>query len=460
LNGSMNWRKNSKHKPRALLIFPSEKGKPLSNDAVFPFPSLTLPVLAAAFPDHYTLHVMDERVSRVRGTEDADIVFLTTLTATAPRAYELAHMFMKRGVPVVMGGVHVTILPAEAQAHATSVVVGEAENLIPTILSDFEKGCLSPLYTNPSFIDLEMVRPPALQLLNWRHRFFISPLQTSRGCPHDCGFCSVPRICGRKIRIKSPAEIEQELKHLSRFRSRRLFVVDDNMTLNKERCLEIIKLFRRFGFRWMAFSNLEVSQDADYLQAMADYGCISLFIGFESINLKKQLSKNRSFKTADAMADAITRIHAHNIGIQGSFVFGFDEDTPDVFQDTVRFIQETGIELPNLCILTPFPGTSLFDALEKEGRILHKDWSCYDMSHVVFSPRAMSAEELQQGYAWALKYMASPTSILARMKRRTSDKLYFLTANFALHRSQTRLARSLWNVNVQTLMQERNLCPC
>jgi len=456
----MNWPRSSKNKRRALLISPHEAGKAASNEAVFPFPTLTLPLLAASFPENYQVRIVDERVSKVHGNEKTDIVFMTALTSTAFRAYQLADRFRQRLIPVVMGGVHATLMPKEAQEHASSVVVGEAENMIKSILLDFEKEDLAPLYTSPCFTDLKTLLNPALHLLNWRHRFFLSPLQTSRGCPANCNFCAVPRISGRKLRMKSTDAIEKELIFLSRFRSRNLFVVDDNFTLNKERSLELMRLFKKFGFRWMAFSNLSVSEDADYLRAMADHGCVSLFIGFESLHGQDQLMKNRSFETPEAMGRAVKRIHDSNIGIQGSFIFGFDNDSPGVFRETVNFIQDTGIELPNLCILTPFPGTPLFDDLEIQGRILHRNWSCYDMNHVVFMPRNMSPEELQQGYAWALKYTASPTSIMARIKRRSAARPYFLTANFSLHRAQTRLARSLWNPTVQTRMQENDLCIC
>lgn len=267
-------------------------------------------------------------------------------------------------------------------------------------------------------------------------------------------------MSGRTLRLKPLAVIEQELAFLRRFRSRKLFVVDDNFTLNKDRSLELMALFRKFGFRWMTFSNLSVSEDEKYLRAMAASGCISLFIGFESLHFQKHLRKNTAYGTQEAMARAVDRIHKYGIGIQGSFIFGFDSDTTAVFGKTVSFIQDSEIELPHICILTPFPGTPLFDELESQGRIIHKDWSAYDMNHVVFRPANMSSEELQQGYAWALKYLASPTSIIARLKKKSAAKAYFLTANFSLHRSQTRLALSLWNPSLQTLMQEKGLCHC
>jgi radical SAM superfamily enzyme YgiQ (UPF0313 family) len=217
-------------------------------------------------------------------------------------------------------------------------------------------------------------------------------------------------------------------------------------------------LFRRFGFRWMAFSNLSVSGDEEYLKALAESGCVSLFIGFESLHYPRHMKKNLSCGAPDEMARAIKRIHKHGIGIQGSFIFGFDTDTTQVFRETVGFIQESGIELPNICILTPFPGTPLFDELEGEKRIIHKDWSYYDMNHVVFRPAGMTPEELQQGYAWALKYLSSPSSIFARIRKKSAARLYFLTANFSLHRAQTRLAHSLWNRDVQTHMPEHKQC--
>ncbi|SPD73914.1 putative Radical SAM domain protein [uncultured Desulfobacterium sp.] len=458
MTGSMNWLQNSNSRKQALLISPCERKRSLSNDALLPFPSLALPLLASYFPENYTVRIKDERVSKVLGSEKTDIVFITSLTSTAPRAYAIADMFLARGIPVIMGGVHSTVLPQEASMHATSVVTGEAEHIIPRILADFENQSLAPLYQGDILTDLDSLPSPSLDLLDWRHRFFLSPLQTSRGCPRDCDFCSVPRISGRKIRIKSPRSVERELEFLSRFRSRRLFIVDDNFTMKKDRSLDLMGLFRRFGFRWMAFSNLSVCEDEAYLKALADSGCVSLFIGFETLHDPRHMTKNLSFGAPEKMARAIRLIHKYGIGIQGSFIFGFDSDTPEVFRETVAFIQETGIELPNICILTPFPGTPLFDELETENRIIHKDWSYYDMNHVVFRPAGMTQEELQQGYAWALKYLASPSSILSRIKKKSAARKYFLTANFSLHRAQTRLAHSLWNPDIQTQMPEQTQC--
>ncbi len=455
----MNWQKTRHKKPKALLVCPRPLKAAASNDAVFPFPMLSLPQLAAAFPPGYTVKIIDERIRRVRGNEEADLLFLSPLTYSAKRAYDIARLFRNRRIPVVMGGPHATVLPEEAAAHADTVVIGEADDLVPDLLSDLEHDRLAPVYRADTLPDLDDILFPSLHLLSRRHRLFLIPLQTSRGCPNDCDFCAVPALSGRRLRYRSIASIERELHRRAGQWPRHLFIVDDNFTVNRARALEIMRLIRAHGFRWTAFANLGVTRDEGFLKALHENGCISLFIGFESILGGGHLAKNREFGP-ESMRLAVDRIHAHGIGIQGSFVFGFDEDTPEVFRDTANFIQETGIELPNLNILTPFPGTPLFDALLREDRLLHRDWSQYDMNHVVYRPRGMTPQELQQGYAWALKYLASPSSIVRRMRGRSAAAGYFLTANFSLHRYQTRLARSLWIPAVYASMGKRGLWTC
>jgi radical SAM superfamily enzyme YgiQ (UPF0313 family) len=450
-----------RHTKKILLVFPRASGTATSNDALFPFPFLCLTQLAAAFPPgQYDLKILDERISPVSGKEHPDLVLITTLTSTAPRAFALGDHFRQRGIPVVMGGVHATVCPEEASGHATSIVIGEAEGMVPKLLDDFERSQLAPEYRASCPSDLNDIPPPALHLLNWRHRIFLSPIQTSRGCPNSCDFCSVPAISGRKLRTRSLSSIDAQLRYLKQFRSRKLFVVDDNFTANKDRALAIVDRFRYHGFRWAGFSNLGISEDEDLLKALGDSRCVSLFIGFESLRGQGHLAKNRSYKSPDDIRRAVDRIHAFGMGIQGSFIFGFDDDDPGVFRETVSFIQEAGIELPMVNILTPFPGTPLFDSLKASHRLLDLDWSFYDMNHAVLQPKQMTHHELQQGYAWALKYLASPSSILYRLKRRFGSMPYFLTANFSLHHYQTRLAHSLWNRTVQDGMEKRGLCPC
>lgn len=449
-----------KNKKQALLVYPQPLERVAANDALFPFPIQNLPLIAALIPSRYQVRIVDERVQRVRGSEPADLVFVTALTFSAHRAYQLCRRFRKRGIPTVIGGVHATVLPEEAGRHADAVVIGEAEGVLSTLLDDFQRGALKPLYQGHASDNLDTLPLSRFDLLNWRHRLFLSSIQTSRGCPHNCTFCSVPAVSGHRLRMKSPATIEKELIHLRRLHARQLFVVDDNFLVNKERALDVVTLFRRYGFKWMAFANLSISEDDDFVRALGAGGCRSLFLGLESINGDVSMRKNSSFSGKERMREAISRIHRHGIGIQGSFMFGFDEDRVEVFQETAAFIQENRIELPNISIMTPLPGTDLFRQFEKEGRLLHRDWRQYDMNHAVFEPRGMTAEELQQGFAWALKYLSSPSSIVYRLKKSRRQGPYFYIANFALHRCQTKLAFSMWNDRVQASFRERHLCPC
>lgn len=454
----MKLKKQQAKNKKVLFIFPRQQGEQVFNDAVFPFPLLGLTGLASAFPDHYDLTLVDESIKPVTGHERVDLVCITTMTATATRAYELGDLYLRRNIPVVIGGAHATVLPDEAAAHATSVVIGEAENIIPQLLHDFEQNRLKSCYRAGEYTSLTTMNPPRVDLLNWRHRFFLASLQTSRGCPNSCDFCSVPQVFGRKLRQKSLETIKAELQTARKYRSKYMFVVDDNFTANRARARELMEIFRFYRFPWMGFSTLATAEDPAFLQELRDSGCISLFIGFESLLQPDSFVKNRKYADQADVAAAVKMIHDAGIGIQGSFIFGFDHDTVTVFHKVVRFIQENEIEVLNMNILTPFPGTKLYDRFEAEGRLLHQDWSKYDMNHVVFQPMGMTAPELLQGFLWAIKYLASPTVILKRLSLRRPHYTYFLTANFAMHHAHTKIANTLWDKGVQAQIEMQGGC--
>lgn len=445
---------------KVLLVFPREPGTCVSNDSVLPFPLLGLTQLAATFPDHYELKLIDETVRPLRGLEQADLVCITTMTATVNRAYALADRFLENSIPVILGGAHATVMPDEAGAHATSVVIGEAENVMAALIRDFENGELAPRYQADSYAGLIDISLPRVDLLNWRHRFFLSSLQTSRGCPNSCDFCSVPTIFGHRLRLKSIDTIKMELEMAGKHGSKYLFVVDDNFTANRHRAREIMDLFSFYKMRWMGFSTLAMAEDGDFLDDLRRSNCVSLFIGFESLHQRDNFVKNKKYTDPAAVSHAVKVIHEAGIGIQGSFIFGFDHDTPEVFGEVASFIQDNEIEVPNVNILTPFPGTDLYKQIDGEGRILHHDWDKYDMNHVVYQPRSMTVEELQQGYAWTLKYLSSPTVIPRRLSWRRPYYPYFLMANFSLHRALTKLAKNNWNSLVQKNMEARGVFPC
>lgn len=210
---------------KVLFIFPRTRGSQVFNDAGFPFPLLGLTQLASAFPSQYDLTLIDESVGPVTGFEQVDLVCITTMTATADRAYELGDLYLSHGITVIIGGAHATVLPDEASRHASSVVIGEAENIIPELLADFEAGQLKPRYKAGEYTSLAELNPPRVDLLNWRHRLFLASLQTTRGCPNSCDFCSVPQVFGRKLRQKSIETIKLELQTAKKYRSKYMFVV-------------------------------------------------------------------------------------------------------------------------------------------------------------------------------------------------------------------------------------------
>jgi len=240
-----------------------------------------------------------------------------------------------------------------------------------------------------------------------------------------------------QYRTRSISHIDDELSSIIRRRGEYLFLTDDNVIAKPKFAAELFRVFKKYGLKWMGFCTLQIARNPKLLAMARESGCISLFIGFESLNQENLDGVRKTFVDTDELIDLIKRIQDHGIGIQGSFIFGFDHDDKDVFKRTVDFVHETRMELPTFSVLTPFPGTPLRRRLEEEGRIFDNHWPYYDMSHVVFKPKLMSPEELQQGYLWAQKYCCSPRSILGRLLRGPKNHfLYFLMSNFILRRAQ------------------------
>jgi radical SAM superfamily enzyme YgiQ (UPF0313 family) len=422
---------------RALLIFPREKAKMVSTDTWRPFPMLGLTVLAALFPEDWDISIANEAIEKVNLDAEVDLVGLTALTCVADRAYLLADEFRERGKTVVIGGVHASLVPQEAKAHADSVLIGEAEGIFHQLISDLEAGCLKPFYRSERYFDLTNEPFPRRELLSSRYSRFFKSIEITRGCPNRCEFCSVPIINGLQYRTRSISHIDDELSSIIRRRGEYLFLTDDNVIAKPKFAAELFRVFKKYGLKWMGFCTLQIARNPKLLAMARESGCISLFIGFESLNQENLDGVRKTFVDTDELIDLIKRIQDHGIGIQGSFIFGFDHDDKDVFKRTVDFVHETRMELPTFSVLTPFPGTPLRRRLEEEGRIFDNHWPYYDMSHVVFKPKLMSPEELQQGYLWAQKYCCSPRSILGRLLRGPKNHfLYFLMSNFILRRAQ------------------------
>jgi radical SAM superfamily enzyme YgiQ (UPF0313 family) len=431
---------------KVLLIFPREKGIKFSNDTRYPFPVLGLTLLASLFPKNYEVRIINEVIEEVDFDIDVDLVGITGLTCVIKRAYAIADQFRKKGVKVILGGIHPSLLPEEAKEHADSVIVGEAEGILGKVLEDFEAGELKPFYKNQDWSNLTGMPFPRRDLLGKQYTPFFRVIETTRGCPNRCEFCSVPTINGKRYRIRPLEEVDQELSAIIKKKGEYLFLADDNVTAKEDYALGLFEIFKRHGVKWMGFTTIKIAMNEELLEKARESGCISLFIGFESLLQENLDNVSKRFVNAKELSNLVKTIQHHQIGIHGSFIFGFDGDDPTIFKKTVEFVQRNNIELPTFSILTPFPGTPLQERLEEEGRILDRDWSHYDMSHVVFKPEKMTVQELQEGYLWAQKYICAPRSILKRLLWGPKHHFfYFLMSNFVLRGAQMEVIRRIKN---------------
>ncbi len=422
---------------KVLLIFPREEGVKFSNDTLYPFPILGLTLLASLFPKNYEVKIINEVIEKVDFEAEVDLVGITGLTCVIQRAYAIADRFRARGVKVILGGVHPSLLPEEAKEHADSVCIGEAEGMLERVLKDFEAGELKPFYKNREWSDLKGLPIPRRDLLSKSYHPFFKVIETTRGCPNRCEFCSVPIINGKRYRLRPLEEVDQELSKIIQKKGEYLFLADDNVTAKEDYALGLFEIFKRHQVKWMAFTTIKIALNENLLKKAQESGCVSLFIGFESLLQENLDSISKRFVHAKELSNWIRIIQQHRIGIHGSFIFGFDGDDPSIFKKTVQFVQQNNIELPTFSILTPFPGTPLQKRLDEEGRIFDRNWSHYDMSHVVFKPKRMSIQELQEGYLWAQKYICAPRSILKRLLFGPRHHFfYFLMSNFVLRGPQ------------------------
>lgn len=346
-----------------------------------------------------------------------DLVGISTITSTAPRAYEIADILRARGIPVVLGGAHPTFLPEEALAHADWVVRGEADTTILPFVEavrtrsgfqsvpglswrDGDRIVHNPV--GPPLADLDTLPAPDMSLIEHGgpgpSGFATSrtiPVQTSRGCPYDCSFCSVTSMFGRKYRFRSAKAVLDELRQVD-LNDAHVFFYDDNFTANPARAKELLEGMIAVGLtpRWSTQVHTDCARHAGLLPLMRRAGCDMVYVGFESIN-PRTLRLYEKAQTVDAMERAIASIHEAGISIHGMFVFGSDADDSETIRETLRWAKAQDLDTVQFLILTPLPGTRVFNELERQGRLLFRDWSLYDTHHVVFRPAAMSPHTLQ-----------------------------------------------------------------
>jgi radical SAM superfamily enzyme YgiQ (UPF0313 family) len=332
---------------------------------------------------------------------NAEWAFFSPATAQANRAYQLADKFRKKGIKVAIGGPHATVLPYEAFQHSDVIFIGEAEKTFPAFLKDYKNNKIKRIYKASSFPELSLSPSPAYRLTK-KYPYKSVPIQTSRGCPHQCSFCISSKIYGNKIRCKTALQLENELKTIKEiFGKPYIFLTDDNLFINKRRNDDLIRIIKNSHINWYAFSDASIADDNELLSEIADAGCTQLLIGFESLcsqNLQ-DLNKNHwKMKKLDSYKEIINRIQSFGIGVVGSFVVGMENDTVDVFDNLYGFIEETSLYATNITVLTPFPGTEIYEKFKREGRLISEDWSAYNGFELTFKPNNMTVEEFEKGY--------------------------------------------------------------
>ncbi len=425
----------TQNRPKLLIIAPAWSqgwwggGKVLA-------PPLVLPLLAALSPADVDVQLLDENVEAVDTNADVDWVAITCMTASAPRAYAISDAFRRRGIPVVMGGIHPTVLPEEAAAHADAVVIGEAEPLWREVLADLAASRLRPRYRHDGYSDLIGLPHPRPDLLRVDRYLTTNVVQTGRGCPNACSFCTVSTTSGRQYRFRPIPEVVEEVRSLS---SGWVGFVDDNIAGNARRAKDLFAALIPLKRRWIGQADLTMARDPELLSLAARSGCQAMFIGLESLSEDNLRATHKVSNVGTDMGAAITTIHKAGIEIIGSFVLGLDGDDCGVFARTVEFAQRHKLVAAQFAVLTPFPGTAMRQQLDREGRIVDHDWSHYTMSNVVFRPRHMTDLELRAGQKYVYGRFYSLPSILKRsftVRRKFLGRLLVNLSYRGIHRGK------------------------
>jgi len=374
---------------------------------------LALPTIAALTPDHYDISIYDEEIEEIPLWIKPDIVGITTLAATAIRAFELGEHFRKIGSKVVYGGPYASFQTEKALEHGDAVVVGEAEEKWEKLLEDFEQGKLQKIYETNSFTEYKTQKPPRWDLVNMK-RIFQVAIQVSRGCPFNCDFCLVTKNFGKKMRYRDSTNVIEEIKAAP---SKYFFFVDDNLTINKRYARNLMEQIKPLKISWGCMCSIDVARDDELLKAMADAGCFNILIGFESLNPESLESSNKHHNRRGTIyEEAIRKIHSHGIHINASFVVGFDSDTTEEFDRIYDFTLKNALPNVNLHLLNAPPGSETYKRFQQEGRLL----SC--------NP------ELGVGHFPTIHYMRMSQIELFDKYMATIDRLYSFET--VLHKAQ------------------------
>jgi len=380
---------------------------------------LAIPTLTALTPPEYEVRVFDENIEDIDYDWSPDLAGITVRTMFAGRAYSISESFRKRGVKTVLGGIHPSMCTEEALQYCDSVVIGEAEKIWPKLLADARDGKLNRTYAAEGKVDLTSFPVPDRRSLSGS-RYLSDVLQTTKGCPYHCEFCSVHAFDGQRIRHKTIEQVIQEIKQMngtiSGYKRKAIFFADDNFLANRKFARELLIAIKPYKIKWSCQASINIAKEDEILALMKESGCGAMLIGLESVSEKNLSRMDKGINRTQNYIEAINKIQSYGILVNGSFILGYDFDIQASFNELIDFVEETRLLMPLINILTPYPGTKLFNRLEKEGRIIHKDWSRYDSKNVVFSPSLMTPEELLEGHRKVIRHIYSFDSIYRKLK--------------------------------------------
>jgi radical SAM superfamily enzyme YgiQ (UPF0313 family) len=390
------------------------------------FLDLGIQTVMACTPPGVDVRFVDEYLEPIDESLETDAVALSAKTSCVTYAYEVARRFRAKGKRVILGGIHASLRPEEALKHVDCVVTGEAEAVWPAVVRDLEAGRLRERYDAHGFPPMADIPVPSWDKSD-ASRYLFHQIQTTRGCPFRCRFCSVPDISGQDFRFKPVERVVAELRALPKAsgpiaRGKPLYIVDDNFISRTRYTKELLRAMAPLARAgeipsWSAETTLNVASDEEMLDLFRDAGCSTLIIGFESVTQASLDAMDKPVNFCLTYQDAVDRIHARGMTIIGNFIVGFDTDTLGVFSQTLDFIQKTGILYPFFSILTPMPGTKLWGDYKAAGRLDHEKWELYDTRHVVFAPTHMTREELMDGYVWLYEQAYATGRLYERIER-------------------------------------------
>lgn len=382
------------------LISPSLRD-PRNAGKSFHLPQMALALLAALTPDYVDVSIIDELVQPIDFDEEADLIGITVNTKTTKRAYEIADEFRSRGVPVVLGGIHPTVARQEASYHADAVVIGEAENVWTQVLEDCKNGRLSTFYYSDKRTSLENSPLPKRELFQREKYDTINLVQTSRGCPHSCHFCSVSVIYGKGVRSRPVDDVIMEIKTL---KGDDLLFVDDNIVGRPEYIKKLLTKLIPLKKKWIGQASVTVADNQAILKLLHRSGCQGLFIGFETTSVDSLMEVGKHQNVINNYFETVKKLHDNGISLVGSFVVGFDKEDKSCFERLIDFSTRSKIDIADFSILMPYPGTILYERMKEEKRLINdKWWFKYEANDVVYRPKLMTREELYQGWIWTIK---------------------------------------------------------